>query len=111
MAGAGPALAQPVIGAQSLGGTVKSAAADSLVVTGKARDGRIVERTFIVDARTRIRKHGKDSSVTDLAPGEPVHVRYHAEGGRAIADAVVVRTPRTAPSPGPDGRPVPPRKE
>lgn len=72
-------------------GTVKTAAADSLVVSGKAK-GKDAEWTFTVDPRTKIRKNNKDVTAADLAAGDSVQVRYHAEGGKNVADAVTVRT-------------------
>ena len=71
-------------------GTVKSAAADSIVVAGKTR-GKDTEWTFAVDPKTKVRKGGKDISAADLAAGENVHVRYHEDGGKKVADAVMVR--------------------
>jgi hypothetical protein len=78
--------------AHNANGTVKSAAADSIVVTGKAKGGKEAEWTFAVDPKTKIRKNGKDIPATDLATGDSVHVRYHEDGGKNVADAVMVRT-------------------
>jgi hypothetical protein len=71
-------------------GTVKTAAADSLVVSGKAK-GKDAEWTFAVDPKTKIRKNNKDATVADLAAGDSVQVRYHAEGGKNVAESVMVR--------------------
>ena len=71
-------------------GTVKSSAADSLVVTGKAK-GKDAEWTFAVGPKTQIRKGGKDITAADLAAGDPVHVRYHEDAGKAVADSVMVK--------------------
>ena len=76
-------------------GTVKTAAADSLVVSGKTK-GKDAEWAFAVDPKTKIRKGGKDVTAADLAAGDAVHVRYHAEGGKNVADAVTVRAPKKA---------------
>ena len=46
-------------------GTVKSSAADSLVVTSKAK-GKDAEWTFAVGPKTQIRKGGKDITAADL---------------------------------------------
>jgi Domain of unknown function (DUF5666) len=73
-------------------GTVKTAAADSVVVAGKAKGGKDAEWTFSVDPKTKIRKNGKDISAADLAAGDNVHVRYHEDAGKNVADAVMVRT-------------------
>jgi hypothetical protein len=82
--------------AQNANGTVKTAAADSLVVSGKAKGGQDAEWTFALDPKTKIRKGGKDIAAIDLAAGDPVHVRYHAEGGKNVADTVMVRAPKKA---------------
>src|SRR5262245_4130859 len=71
-------------------GAVKSSAADSLVVTGKAK-GKDAEWTFAVGPKTQIRKGGKDITAADLAAGDPVHVRYHEDAGKAVADSVMVK--------------------
>jgi hypothetical protein len=76
-------------------GTVKTAAADSLVVSGKAK-GKDAEWTFAVDPKTKIRKNNKDVTAADLAAGDAVQVRYHAEGGKNVADAVTVRPAKKA---------------
>jgi hypothetical protein len=79
------------------GGRVVTVAADRLVVAGKVRGGQAAEWTFAIDPATKVRKAGKHIAATDLAPGDPVHVRYHAEQGRNVADEVMVRAPRKAP--------------
>ena len=78
-------------------GTVKTSAADSLVVSGKAKGGKDTQWTFAVDPKTKIRKSGKDITAGDLAAGDTVHVRYHAETGKNVADEVLVRAPNKAP--------------
>jgi hypothetical protein len=78
--------------AQNASGTVKTAAADSLVVSGKAKGGKDAEWTFAVDPKTKIRKAGKDITATDLATGDPVLVRYHDLAGKHVAESVMVRT-------------------
>lgn len=75
-------------------GTVKTAAADGLIVSGKAKSGKDAEWTFTVDPKTKIRKGGKDITAGDLAAGDAVHVRYHAEAGKNVADEVLVRAPK-----------------
>jgi uncharacterized protein DUF5666 len=77
--------------AHNANGTVKTAAADSIVVAGKAKGGKDAEWTFSVDPKTKIRKNGKDISAADLAAGDNVHVRYHEDAGKNVADAVMVR--------------------
>ena len=76
--------------ARDANGTVKTSAADSLVVAGKAK-GKDAEWTFAVGPKTQIRKAGKDITAADLAAGDPVHVRYHEDGGKAAADSVMVK--------------------
>ena len=76
--------------AHNASGTVKTAAADSLVVAGKTK-GKDAEWTFAVDPKTKIRKNGKDITAADLAAGDNVSVRYHEDAGKNVADAVMVR--------------------
>jgi len=76
-------------------GTVKSAAADSIVVAGKTK-GKDAEWTFSVDPKTKIRKGGKDITAADLAAGDSVSVRYHDDAGKNVADAVMVRAAKKA---------------
>lgn len=85
---AAPADKKPA--AHNASGTVKTAAADSLVVAGKTK-GKDAEWTFSVDPKTKIRKGGKDISAADLATGDSVSVRYHEDAGKNVADAVMVR--------------------
>jgi len=83
--------------AHNASGTVKTAAADSLVVSGKAKTGKATEWTFAVDPKaTKIRKAGKDITAGDLAAGDPVNVRYHEHEGKNVADAVMVLAPKKA---------------
>src|SRR5215510_5329967 len=76
--------------ARDANGTVKSSSADALVVTGKAK-GKDAEWTFAVGRKTQIRKGGKDITAADLVAGDPVHVRYHEDAGKAVADSVMVK--------------------
>jgi hypothetical protein len=76
-------------------GIVKSAAADSLVVAGKAK-GKEEEWTFGVDAKTSIKKAGKAITAADIKPGDSVTVKYTEDGGKATAQSVVVKA---APAP------------
>ena len=85
---AAPADKKPA--AHNASGTVKTAAADSIVVAGKTK-GKDAEWTFSVDPKTKIRKGGKDISAADLAAGDNVSVRYHEDAGKNVADAVMVR--------------------
>jgi hypothetical protein len=81
--------------ARDANGTVKTSTADSLVVTGKAK-GKDAEWTFAVGPKTQIRKGGKDITAADLTAGDPVHVRYHEDGGKAVADSVMVKASGSA---------------
>jgi len=83
--------------AHNASGTVKTSTADSLIVAGKAKGGKDAEWTFSVDPKTtKIRKAGKDITAADLAAGDPVHVRYHEQAGKNVADSVMVRTAKKA---------------
>jgi hypothetical protein len=85
---AAPADKKPA--AHNASGTVKTAAADSIVVAGKTK-GKDAEWTFSVDPKTKIRKNNKDITAADLAAGDSVSVRYHEDMGKNVADAVTVR--------------------
>jgi len=76
-------------------GTVKSAAADSLVVAGKEK-GKEAEWTFGVDSKTAIKKGGKAITAADIKPGDSVSVKYHEMDGKAMASAVNVKAGTTA---------------
>ena len=71
-------------------GTVKSSAADSLVVAGKEK-GKEAEWTFGVDSKTTIKKGGKAITAADVKPGDSVSVKYHEMDGKAMASAVNVK--------------------
>jgi len=80
-------------------GTVKSAAADSIVVTGKEGRGKNAkegEWTFALDDKTMIRKAGKAITAADLKAGDQVSVRYMDHEGKATATAVQVKPGATA---------------
>ena len=68
-------------------GTVKTAAADNLVVAGKSK-GKETEWTFAVNDKTKVKKAGKEVAAKDLAPGDKVTVRYMDEGGKMTAMTV-----------------------
>jgi hypothetical protein len=76
-------------------GTVKSASADSLVVAGKEK-GKDTEWTFAVDSKTTVKKGGKAVATADLKPGDSVSVRYMDHDGKAVAQAVNVKSAATA---------------
>ncbi len=79
----------------SASGTVKSAAADSIVVAGKAK-GKETEWTFAVDPKTKIKKGGKDITAADLQAGDAVSVRYTEQDGKATAQSVIVKAAKKA---------------
>ena len=70
-------------------GTVKSAAADSIVVAGKEK-GKDAEWTFAVDPKTKIKKGGKDIMAADVKAGDSVQLKYMEMGGKATAESVTV---------------------
>lgn len=74
-------------------GTVKSATADSIVVSGKEK-GKDAEWTFAVDDKTKVKKAGKDIVAKDLSAGDTVTVRYMDHDGKMTASSVTVRAPR-----------------
>jgi len=80
-------------------GMVKSASADSVVVTGKdkaqGKETKDAEWTFAVDSKTAIRKSGKAVTAADLKPGDQVEVRYMDHGGKMTAVAIQIK-PTTA---------------
>lgn len=76
---------------KTISGTVKSASADTVVVTGKDK-GKETEWTFAIDPKTTIKKGGKDLTPADLKAGDPVQVRYREEGGKQTAQAITVRS-------------------
>jgi lipopolysaccharide export LptBFGC system permease protein LptF len=75
---------------RSASGTVKSAAADSIVVAGKEK-GKEAEWTFALDPKTTIKKGGKAITAADLKAGDNVSVRYHEMDGKTVAQTVTVR--------------------
>jgi Domain of unknown function (DUF5666) len=75
-------------------GTVKSAAADSIVVTGKEGKGKNAkegEWTFALDDKTMIKKAGKAITAGDIQPGDWVSVKYMDHDGKAVAERVAVK--------------------
>ena len=76
--------------AKSASGTVKSAAADSLVVGGKMK-GKDEEWTFGVDSKTSIKKGGKSISAADVKAGDSVQVKYTEDAGKMMAQSVMVK--------------------
>jgi hypothetical protein len=83
--------AEKKMAVKTANGTVKSATADSLIVSGKDK-GQDVEWTFGVTDKTQIKKGGKDVAAKDLAAGDGVNVRYMDHEGKSIASAINVRS-------------------
>ena len=77
--------------AKSASGTVKSASANSLVVGGKMKD-KDEEWTFGVDSKTAIKKGGKAVTAADVKAGDSVQVKYTEDGGKAMAQSVMVKS-------------------
>lgn len=75
---------------QTAVGRVKSVSADSLVVMGKSK-GKGAEWTFVLDAKTKIKRAGKDTTAADLKEGDGVQVRYMEHGGKNVAQTVMAR--------------------
>ncbi len=79
----------------SASGTVKSAAADSVVVAGKSK-GKETEWTFAVDPSTKIKKGGKDITAADLQAGDAVSVKYTEQDGKTTAQSIMVKGAKKA---------------
>ena len=75
---------------KSAHGTVKSAAADSVVVAGKEK-GKEVEWAFGVDAKTTVKRAGKSATATDLQAGDSVRVKYAEQDGKMIAETITAK--------------------
>jgi hypothetical protein len=71
-------------------GSVKSASADSIVVSGKDK-GKDAEWTFAVDPKTSIKKGGKAIMAGDVKAGDSVQVKYMEQDGKAMAQSVMVK--------------------
>jgi hypothetical protein len=78
--------------AKTANGTVKSASADSVVVSGKDKGGKEAEWTFAVDPKTTIKKGGKAITAADIKAGDSVQVKYTEADGKAMAQSVTVRS-------------------
>ena len=78
---------------RNINGTVRSASADTVVVAGREK-GKEAEWTFAVEPTTNVRKGSKSIMAGDLKPGDAVNVRFVERGGKAMAESIVVRTPR-----------------
>lgn len=87
--------AEKKMASKNASGTVKSAAADSVVVAGKEK-GKEAEWTFGVDAKTKIKKAGKDVTAADLKAGDSVQVKYTEMEGKAVAQSINVRAAKAA---------------
>jgi hypothetical protein len=90
-----PKAEEKKMASKNANGTVKSAGADSVVVTGKDK-GKEAEWTFALDPKTKIKRGGKNVAAGDLKPGDAVQVRYMEHGGKAVAQAITVKGSSTA---------------
>jgi hypothetical protein len=84
--------------AKTASGMVKSTSADTLVVAGKAK-GKDEEWTFGVDSKTSIKKGGKAITAADIKTGDAVQVKYTEDGGKAMAQSVMVKGAAVAKKP------------
>ena len=85
-------------------GMVKSASADSVVVTGKdkaqgSKEAKDAEWTFAVDSKTAIRKSGKAVTAAALKAGDQVEVRYLDHSGKMTAVAIQIKATTAAAKP------------
>jgi hypothetical protein len=78
---------------RNISGTVRASSPDTVVVAGKDK-GKDAEWTFAVDPVTNIRKGGKSITAGDLKAGDAVQVRYTERDGKAMAQSILVRTPK-----------------
>lgn len=81
--------------AKTANGMVKSAGADSIVVSGKEK-GKEAEWTFAVDPKTKITKAGKSIAAADVKAGDAVTVRYMEQDGKTMAQSVNVKPGKSA---------------
>jgi hypothetical protein len=78
---------------RNVSGTVKSSSADNVVVAGRDK-GRDAEWTFGVEPTTNIRKGGKSITAGDLKSGDAVNVKFMEQGGKAMAQSILVKAAR-----------------
>lgn len=90
--GSGVKIEKSEPGVKSSSGTVKSASAAKLVIVEKSK-GKDAEWTFGIDAGTHLIKRGKPVTAADIKPGDSVQVKYTEDGGRTIAQSVIVQAP------------------
>jgi hypothetical protein len=79
-------------------GTVVSADAASITVSRKER-GVVVQRTFVVDARTEVKKDGVRGTTALAQPGDHAVVHARRVDGRLVAHKVNVSAPTAAVTP------------
>jgi len=80
---------------KSASGTVKSASADSLVLTGKDKK----DWTFALDKDTKITKAGKAATAADLAAEDSAMVTYTEQDGKMHAKSVSAKPKMAAAKP------------
>jgi hypothetical protein len=81
--------------AKSASGTVKSASADSLVLTAKDKK----DWTFALDKDTKITKAGKAATAADLAAEDTAMVTYTEADGKMHAKSVAAKPKMAAAKP------------
>jgi hypothetical protein len=82
---------------RSVNGSVRTSSNEAIVVVGRDK-GRDVEWTFALEPTTSIRKGNKSIVGGDLKTGDTVHVRFAERDGKAVAESVLVRAPKTPPA-------------
>jgi hypothetical protein len=89
---AAPAKPVKKVVAKHVTGTVKSAAADSLVLVTLNKDKTEKEWTFVLDKDTKIMKAGKPAEAKDLAEKDAATVSYKEADGKMHATSVTIKT-------------------
>ena len=83
---------------RNVSGAVRAASNEAVVVLGRDK-GRETEWTFAVEPTTNIRKGARSIVGGDLKPGDAVQVRFTERDGKAVAEAILVKTPKRASTP------------
>jgi hypothetical protein len=83
--------AKPAVKPQRLTGSVKSAAAGSLVLEVTQKDKSTKEYSFALNPKAKLSKAGKAITAEDLQPGDSATVSFTEADGKLVANAVTVR--------------------
>lgn len=83
---------------RNVSGAVRAASNEAVVVLGRDK-GREMEWTFAVEPTTNIRRGSRSIVGGDLKPGDAVQVRFSERDGKAVAEAILVKTPKKASAP------------